>query len=93
MYGPQQPVPAEYREAKDAATKDPNGGFLSADLGRSNPNHAAELEAAIVNAVPNDITPDGDLLYTNGSAVFRIASEGRREQLFAHTKIEQVVGL
>ena len=37
--------------------KDPNGGFLSADLGRSNPNHAAELESAIKlsTAVSNSV--------------------------------------
>ena len=38
---------AEYRDVADADLVDPNGGFLSSDLERSNPNQATELEAAI----------------------------------------------
>ncbi len=34
---------AEFREAADVGSIDPNGGFLGSDLGRSNPNHDAEL--------------------------------------------------
>jgi type IV pilus assembly protein PilY1 len=45
---------AYYRETEDAGDEDPNGGFLVEDLGRSNPSHAAELEAAIKNVDAND---------------------------------------
>jgi len=62
---------AEFRKAKDAALKDPNGGFISSDLGRSNPNHAVELEAAIRNSLPNDITPDGADETPVGEALFQ----------------------
>jgi type IV pilus assembly protein PilY1 len=51
---------AVFRAAKDSAGKDPNGGYIVTDLGRANPNHAAELEAAITNSVSNDLTPDGN---------------------------------
>ena len=51
---------ATFRGPEDAAGKDPNGGYIVADLGRANPNHAAELEAGIKNAISNDITPDGN---------------------------------
>jgi type IV pilus assembly protein PilY1 len=50
---------ATFREAADPATEDPNGGFIVSDLGRSNPNHAAELEAAIKLSLSNDDSPDG----------------------------------
>jgi hypothetical protein len=45
---------ANYRDVADAALEDPNGGYILADLGRTNPNHAAELEAEIslANTVP-----------------------------------------
>ena len=45
---------AYYRETEDAGDADPNGGFVVEDLGRSNPNHAAELEAALKNVTVND---------------------------------------
>jgi type IV pilus assembly protein PilY1 len=51
---------AHYRTAQDAAGLDPNGGYIAADLGRSNPNHASELESGIKNAFANDISPDGN---------------------------------
>jgi type IV pilus assembly protein PilY1 len=60
---------AEFREVAAPANvdpnKDPNGGFLSTDLGRSNPNHAAELESAIKNAaaVSTDGTPLAETLF------------------------------
>ncbi len=38
---------AAFREVADADLEDPNGGFISEDLDRSNPNHAAQLEASI----------------------------------------------
>jgi type IV pilus assembly protein PilY1 len=41
---------ANYRDVADAALEDPNGGYVLSDLGRSNPNHAAELEAEITLA-------------------------------------------
>ena len=47
---------AWYRDTEDAAAKDPNGGYLKEDLGRSNPNHAAELEAKIKNTDVNSTT-------------------------------------
>jgi type IV pilus assembly protein PilY1 len=42
---------AEFRVPADAGLIDPNGGFVGSDLGRSNPNHAAELESAIKNSL------------------------------------------
>ncbi len=41
---------AQFREPADAALEDPVGGFVSSDLGRSNPNHASELESQIKNS-------------------------------------------
>jgi type IV pilus assembly protein PilY1 len=38
---------ATFRANEDLLGLDPNGAFLSSDLGRSNPNHAAELESAV----------------------------------------------
>jgi hypothetical protein len=56
---------AEFRAPADVGNVDPNGGFVSADLGRSNPNHAAELESAIKNSVttPTDGTPLAETLF------------------------------
>jgi type IV pilus assembly protein PilY1 len=56
---------AEFREAADAGLVDPNGGFLASDLGRSNPNHAAELESAIKNSATTltDGTPLSETLF------------------------------
>jgi len=56
---------AAFREADDAAGVDPNGGFILADLGRSNPNHAAELESSIKNEYPRDTdgTPLAESLF------------------------------
>jgi len=54
---------ANFRSAADASGKDPNGGYVLEDLGRSNPNHAAELEAAIKNAVVADEKPLGESLF------------------------------
>jgi type IV pilus assembly protein PilY1 len=42
---------AGFRDPLDAGGVDPNGGYVSADLDRDNPNHAAELESAIKNAI------------------------------------------
>jgi len=47
---------AYYRQPGDALAVDPNGAFVRSDLGRSNPSHAAELEAAIKNATLNSTT-------------------------------------
>jgi type IV pilus assembly protein PilY1 len=65
---------AEFRKSEDAAGKDPNGGFVSADLGRSNPNHAQELESAILNSTPNDLSPDGEDETPVGEALFQVYS-------------------
>jgi type IV pilus assembly protein PilY1 len=54
---------ANFRSAADALGEDPNGGFISEDLGRANPNHAAELEASIKNAVIADETPLAETLF------------------------------
>jgi hypothetical protein len=56
---------AAFREADDAAGVDPNGGFISEDLGRSNPNHAAQLESSIANENPRDTdgTPLSETLF------------------------------
>ncbi|MHC4505195.1 MAG: pilus assembly protein, partial [Planctomycetota bacterium] len=45
---------ASYRETEDVNDEDPNGGYLKEDLGRANPNHAAELEAKIKSTDVND---------------------------------------
>ena len=42
---------ARFRDPLDAGGVDPNGGYVNADLDRDNPNHAAELESAIKNAI------------------------------------------
>jgi hypothetical protein len=56
---------AGFREPADALSQDPNGGFIFADLGRSNPNHAAELEAGIknLNPISSDGTPLAETLF------------------------------
>ena len=56
---------AAFREAVDAGGVDPNGGFISEDLGRSNPNHAAQLESSIANETPRntDGTPLSETLF------------------------------
>lgn len=54
---------ATFREAKDLLGLDPNGAFLSADLGRSNPNHAAELESEIKLATPVEEAPLSEGLF------------------------------
>jgi len=56
---------AAFREPDDLANEDPNGGMILADLGRSNPNHAAELEAEIKNldTISNDGTPLAETLF------------------------------
>jgi type IV pilus assembly protein PilY1 len=42
---------------------DPDGGFIPEDLGRSNPNHAAELEAAIANLSIDGEAPLSETLF------------------------------
>jgi type IV pilus assembly protein PilY1 len=58
---------ANYRESADLASEDPNGGYIVEDLGRSNPNHAAELEAAMkittVNDLDDEATPLSESLF------------------------------
>lgn len=38
-----------------------------------------------------DIEPNGTILYTNGSAIYRLADDGRAEQLVREGMIEQVI--
>src|SRR5262245_14206870 len=47
---------AYYRSPEDINAIDPNGACIVEDLGRSNPNHAAQLEAAIKNSTLNSKT-------------------------------------
>jgi len=58
---------AYYREPEDVLSLDPNGAIIVEDLGRSNPNHAAELEAAIKNSTLNstlvEATPLSESLF------------------------------
>ncbi|MHC4504809.1 MAG: pilus assembly protein, partial [Planctomycetota bacterium] len=54
---------AEFRQAEDVDTEDPNGGFIVADPGRSNPNHAVELESSIKNAAIASETPLAETLF------------------------------
>jgi hypothetical protein len=56
---------AAFREAEDVGGVDPNGGYITSDLGRTNPNHAAELESSISNENPvlTDGTPLAETLF------------------------------
>jgi type IV pilus assembly protein PilY1 len=58
---------AWYRDPEDAPLNDPNGGYLKEDLGRSNPNHAAELETKIkgtgLNSSTEEATPLSESLF------------------------------
>ncbi|MCZ6782491.1 MAG: PilC/PilY family type IV pilus protein, partial [Proteobacteria bacterium] len=54
---------AEFREADDVDDVDPNGGFVTEDLGRANPNHAGELESAIKNSQIASATPLAETLF------------------------------
>jgi type IV pilus assembly protein PilY1 len=54
---------ATFRDAADLNTEDPNGGFIAADLGRSNPSHAAELETKIKNNTLASETPLSESLF------------------------------
>ena len=56
---------ARFRNADDAGGVDPNGGYVFEDLGRSNPNHAAQLEAALKNVNPasTDGTPLAETMF------------------------------
>ncbi|HZO08835.1 MAG TPA: hypothetical protein VFC77_05620, partial [Myxococcota bacterium] len=47
---------AYYRDLEDVAGVDPNGACIVEDLGRSNLNHAAQLEAAVKNAKLNSLS-------------------------------------
>ena len=40
-----------------------------------------------------DVAPDGSVIYSNGSAVYRLDADGRQERLFKDRLIEQVVVL
>jgi hypothetical protein len=54
---------ASFREAADLASEDPNGSFISSDIGRTNPNHAAELESKIKNSSIASETPLAEALF------------------------------
>lgn len=58
---------AYYRAPGDLLSLDPNGACMVEDLGRSNPNHAAQLEAAIKNVTLNsplvEATPLSESLF------------------------------
>ncbi|MDH3213439.1 MAG: PilC/PilY family type IV pilus protein [Myxococcales bacterium] len=54
---------AQFRENADAGGVDPNGGYLSSDLGRSNPNHASELESAVKNSGTVQEAPLAETLF------------------------------
>ncbi len=58
---------AYYRSPADALSIDPNGACIVEDLGRSNPNHAAQLEAAIklvnLNSTTVEATPLSESLF------------------------------
>jgi len=58
---------AYYRSPDDNDAVDPNGACVVVDLGRSNPNHAAELEAAVklvnLNSTTVEATPLAESLF------------------------------
>src|SRR5215813_398637 len=62
---------AYYRTPQDVGGVDPNGACIVEDLGRSNPNHAAELEADIkgadVNSKTVEATPLSESLFQIGT--------------------------
>ncbi|MCH7707775.1 MAG: hypothetical protein IH884_04760 [Myxococcales bacterium] len=54
---------AKFRDNSSGDGVDPNGGFIETDLGRANPNHANELEAAIKNSTTVEEGPLGETLF------------------------------
>lgn len=48
---------AEFREADDVASEDPNGGFMSVAIADNTPAHAADLEAHVGNTQNEDAAP------------------------------------
>jgi hypothetical protein len=50
-------------------------------------------ETLATNVVSYDLCPDGGVVYTNGSTIYRLASDGAREEICAARLIERVVSL
>ncbi len=48
---------AEFRAADDAASEDPNGGYMSVAIDDATPAHAADLEAHVGNTQNEEATP------------------------------------
>ncbi len=96
---------AEFREADDAGGVDPNGGFITADLDRDNPWHAADLESAIVNSSTTltDGTPLAETLFqiytywmphtaTTVAADMPIGENGNHFPIYEYNKFGDRVG-
>lgn len=54
---------ASFREPRDLAGLDPNGGYLQVGIDDQTPAHASDLEASIANAKADTWTPLGEALF------------------------------
>ena len=61
------------------------------ELVRQKPSGSADVIAKGVLSF--DLEPDGSVLYSNGSAIFRLTADGRKARLVKEAFIEQVISL
>lgn len=54
---------AQFREDDDVLNEDPNGAFISVDIERASPSHAANLEAHMKNIDPGSEAPLAEALF------------------------------
>ncbi|MCD6049472.1 MAG: hypothetical protein K0Q55_875 [Verrucomicrobia bacterium] len=50
-------------------------------------------EVLATNVLSFDLSPEGDIVYTNGSSIFHLSPDGKKEKLVKDTMVEQVVFL
>ena len=50
-------------------------------------------ETLATNVVSYDLCPDGGVVYTNGSTIYRLAPGGAREEICAARLVERVVSV
>jgi len=96
----QQKVPPAYMviwgnyiDAQQAAAQKDGDDLVPSSWELIRIKYGQKPEVLATNVLSFDLGPEGDIVYTNGSSIFHLTPEGKKEKVAKDTMIEQVVFL
>jgi hypothetical protein len=82
-----------YIDAQQAAENKTGDDLVPSSWELIRIKYGQKPEVLATNVLSFDLSPEGDIVYTNGSSIFHLSPDGKKEKLVKDTMVEQVVFL